>query len=85
MRDLFTEDFTELVVSGNGAANDAYEAINAYVTHVAPHLGERLTQWDVEAQGDPFGKYRIDDQIAKAGSFSVAGTVAPNRATLAST
>ena len=66
VRDLFTEDFTELVVSGNGAANDAYEAINAYVAHVAPHLGERLTQWDVEAQGDPFGKYRIDDQIAKA-------------------
>ncbi|MEL4505958.1 Rne/Rng family ribonuclease [Luteococcus sp. H138] len=66
VRDLFTEDFTELVVAGNGGPEDAYEAINGYVTHVAPHLAERLTKWETETQGDPFAKHKIDDQIAKA-------------------
>ncbi|WP_420174957.1 Rne/Rng family ribonuclease [Luteococcus sp. OSA5] len=66
VRDLFTEDFAELVVAGNGGQEDAYEAINGYVTHVAPHLAERLTKWDTAEQGDPFAKYKIDEQIAKA-------------------
>ncbi|SJN22530.1 Cytoplasmic axial filament protein CafA and Ribonuclease G [Luteococcus japonicus LSP_Lj1] len=66
VRDLFTEDFSELVVSGNGGPEDAYEAINGYVTHVAPHLAERLTKWDTAEQGDPFAKHKIDEQIAKA-------------------
>ncbi|WP_394275582.1 Rne/Rng family ribonuclease [Luteococcus sp.] len=66
VRDLFTEDFSELVVAGNGGPEDAYETINGYVTHVAPHLAGRLTKWETEAQGDPFAKYKIDEQIAKA-------------------
>ncbi|MEL4356886.1 MULTISPECIES: Rne/Rng family ribonuclease [unclassified Luteococcus] len=66
VRDLFTEDFQELVVAGNGGPEDAYEAINGYVTHVAPHLAERLTKWDTESQGDLFAKHKIDEQISKA-------------------
>ena len=45
VRDLFTEDFSELVVAGNGTANDAYEAVEAYVGHVAPHLADRLRRY----------------------------------------
>lgn len=66
VRDLFTEDFKELVVAGHGGPDDAYEVINDYVTHVAPHLADRLVKWDPEAKGDPFTKYRIDEQIGKA-------------------
>jgi len=66
VRDLFTEDFSELVIAGNGQTNDAWDTIEAYVSHVAPHLRDRLTRWSTDDQGDPFGQYRIDDQIAKA-------------------
>ncbi|MGO4957732.1 Rne/Rng family ribonuclease [Luteococcus sp. Sow4_B9] len=66
VRDLFTEDFSELVVAGNGGSEDAYEAINGYVSHVAPHLADRLTRWDTQSQGDLFTKHKIDEQIAKA-------------------
>ena len=66
VRDLFTEDFSELIISGNGGMNDAYDAIEAYVGHVAPHLADRLRRWDGEAEGDVFGAYRLDEQIAKA-------------------
>ena len=66
VRDLFTEDFKELVVAGNGGTNDAFEVINDYVTHVAPHLADRLVKWDPQSNGDPFAKYRVDEQIGKA-------------------
>lgn len=66
VRDLFTEDFSQLVVSGGEGADDAYESIEAYVSHVAPHLSERVHKWDADAQGDLFAKNRIDEQIAKA-------------------
>ena len=66
VRDLFTEDFSELIISGNGGMNDAYDSIEAYVGHVAPHLGDRMRRWDIEAEGDVFGAYRLDEQIAKA-------------------
>ncbi|HEY5978921.1 MAG TPA: Rne/Rng family ribonuclease [Microlunatus sp.] len=66
VRDLFTEDFAELIIQGNGSGTDAYEAVDAYVEHVAPHLHERLSRWDVEADGDLFAKYRLDEQISKA-------------------
>ncbi|HEX2857937.1 MAG TPA: Rne/Rng family ribonuclease [Propionibacteriaceae bacterium] len=66
VRDLFTEDFGELVISGNGGAADAFDTIEAYVTHVAPHLHERVKRWDSDADGDLFAKHRIDEQIAKA-------------------
>jgi len=66
VRDLFTEDFQQLVVAGNGGPEDAYEIVEAYVQHVAPTLTDRLVRWDTEAQGDPFAQYRVDEQIAKA-------------------
>ena len=66
VRDLFTEDFAELIIQGNGSGTDAYEAVDAYVEHVAPHLHDRMSRWDVEADGDLFAKYRLDEQISKA-------------------
>ena len=65
VRDLFTEDFSELIISGNGGMNDAYDSIEAYVRHVAPHLGDRMRRWDQQAEGDVFAAYRLDEQIAK--------------------
>ena len=66
VRDLFTEDFTNLVVDSNGKADDAYDTVSAYVNHVAPHLADRVKQWDHDPDGDLFTKHRIDEQIAKA-------------------
>ncbi len=63
VRDLFTEDFSELIIQGNGGMNDAYDSVEAYVTHVAPHLKDRLRRWDSDA--DLFTEYRLDEQIAK--------------------
>src|SRR5215217_730599 len=65
VRDLFTEDFSELIIQGNGGMNDAYDSVEAYVSHVGPHLKDRLRRWDPEADGDLFGAYRLDEQIAK--------------------
>ena len=63
VRDLFTEDFSELIISGNGGMTDAYDSVEAYVAHVAPHLKDRLRRW--ESDHDLFGEYRLDEQIAK--------------------
>jgi ribonuclease E len=65
VRDLFTEDFSELIISGNGGMNDAHDSIEAYVRHVAPHLIDRLRRWDEQNEGDVFAAYRLDEQIAK--------------------
>uniref|UniRef100_UPI0038991D17 Rne/Rng family ribonuclease n=1 Tax=Desertihabitans brevis TaxID=2268447 RepID=UPI0038991D17 len=66
VRDLFTEDFSSLVVDGNAGQNDAYETVESYVGHVAPHLADRLQRWDSEEKGDVFAAHRLDEQIAKA-------------------
>lgn len=66
VRDLFTEDFARLVVDGNGKANDAYDSVEGYVTHVAPHLAERLEHWDRAGRGDLFDNHRVHEQVAKA-------------------
>ncbi|MGA9343619.1 MAG: Rne/Rng family ribonuclease, partial [Nocardioidaceae bacterium] len=60
VRDLFTEDFAKLVISGD----DAWDMVDGYVQHVAPDLIERLERF--EGDGDVFSSYRIDEQIAKA-------------------
>jgi ribonuclease E len=65
VRDLFTEDFSELIIQGNGSLTDAYDAVEAYVNHVAPHLKDRLRRWDGSDGRDLFGEYRLDEQIAK--------------------
>ncbi len=66
VRDLFTEDFGRLVVDGNGKGEDAWDTVDAYVSHVAPHLKERLEHWNRAEAGDLFQANRIDEQIAKA-------------------
>lgn len=65
IRDLFTADFSELVIAGNGGSDDAYDTIKAYVDHVAPEMASRLTHWE-DADKDPFAEHRIDEQVAKA-------------------
>ena len=60
IRDVFIEDFTELVVSGE----ESLETIRQYLESVAPELIERLVQY---ASGDDvFDNYRLGDQIIKA-------------------
>ncbi|TCM43609.1 ribonuclease E/G [Kribbella sp. VKM Ac-2568] len=60
VRDLFTEDFTKLVISGD----DAFDQVKEYVSDVAPHLADRVEKWS--GDGDVFSNYRIDEQIKKA-------------------
>jgi ribonuclease E len=60
VRDLFTEDFAKLVISGDRA----YDQVREYVTSVAPHLADRVEKWS--GDGDVFASYRIDEQIKKA-------------------
>ncbi len=65
VRDLFTEDFSELVIDGNGGEDDAYDQLADYLENVAPHLRERVVRWDRAQKGDVFAHYRLDEQIAK--------------------
>jgi ribonuclease E len=60
VRDVFNEDFSKLIVSGD----EAWDTIEAYVTYVAPDLVGRLEKWTKDE--DIFAASRIDEQIAKA-------------------
>ena len=60
IRDLFNSDITSLVVDGD----DAWAAVSDYVLSVAPELAERVGRY--VGDGDIFGHYRVDEQIAKA-------------------
>ncbi|MCU1571938.1 MAG: ribonuclease [Micrococcaceae bacterium] len=60
VRDVFNEDFSKLIVSGE----DAWDTIEAYVTYVAPDLVDRLEKWTSDE--DIFASHRIDEQISKA-------------------
>src|SRR5699024_5189715 len=42
VRDLFTEDFSELVIAGNGTSEDAYDNIMPYLDQDAPHHADRM-------------------------------------------
>ncbi|MFC7620865.1 Rne/Rng family ribonuclease [Microlunatus sp. GCM10028923] len=66
VRDLFTEDFAELIVQGNGGTADSYDVIQSYVGHVAPHLADRMKRWEGDENSDLFAEFRLDEQIAKA-------------------
>ena len=65
VRDLFTEDFTRLIIQGD----DAWDLVDGYVSHVAPDLRERLERYRPDDEGndgrDLFASYRVDEQIAK--------------------
>jgi ribonuclease E len=60
VRDIFNEDFSKLVVFGE----DAWDTVEAYISHVAPDLVPRLEKWT--GTEDVLTAYRIDEQIAKA-------------------
>jgi ribonuclease E len=60
VRDIFNEDFAELIVSGA----DVWDTLRDYLGYVAPDLIERMRRWDEEK--DVFAAHRIDEQLAKA-------------------
>ncbi|HEY6315755.1 MAG TPA: Rne/Rng family ribonuclease [Streptosporangiaceae bacterium] len=60
IRDVFNEDFNNLVVAGD----EGWDTVDDYVRYVAPHLADRLTRWQEDR--DVFAAYRIDEQLAKA-------------------
>jgi ribonuclease E len=68
IRDLFNEDFGQLIVSGE----DAWTTINEYVSSVAPELVSKLNKYEAAdssggvAAPDVFAVHRIDEQLAKA-------------------
>ncbi|WP_366180068.1 Rne/Rng family ribonuclease [Actinomyces timonensis] len=59
VRDVFNEDFRQLVVAGR----DAWRTISEYVTELSPDLADRLQHW-VEPE-DVFTAHRVDEQLAK--------------------
>ena len=59
IRDIFNEDFAELVVQGDSE----WEMIHGYVEQVAPDLLPRLRR---EVAGDVFSDSRINEQLLKA-------------------
>jgi ribonuclease E len=59
VRDVFNEDFTRLVVQGDGA----WKTICDYVDSVAPELAPRLGKHT--GTGDVFHDLRIDEQLMK--------------------
>jgi ribonuclease E len=63
VRDVFNEDISRLVVSGD----DTWDTLQAYVSHVAPDLVPRLSRWEPRPDGpdDVFAAHRVDEQIAK--------------------
>ncbi len=61
VRDLFTEDFSKLVIEGD----DAWDTVSAYVESMAPDLSERVEKYQRNGAGDIFSTYRIDEQIHK--------------------
>jgi len=60
VRDIFNEDFNELIVNGD----TIWQTLHDYVQFVAPDLEPRLQKW-VEPQ-DLYTRYRIEEQLAKA-------------------
>jgi ribonuclease E len=59
VRDLFNEDFRELVVQGD----EAYDMVESYLAHVSPDLVARLRRH--VGVSDVFAEKRIDEQILK--------------------
>ncbi|HET9170294.1 MAG TPA: Rne/Rng family ribonuclease [Actinospica sp.] len=60
VRDIFNEDFSKLIVSGD----TAYKTVHEYLSGVAPELAERVEHWTGET--DVFSVYRVEEQLAKA-------------------
>lgn len=59
IRDIFNEDFKELIISGE----QAWENISDYVSKLSPELKDRLIKWTDDK--DVFAVHRVDEQLAK--------------------
>ncbi|MBM0240361.1 Rne/Rng family ribonuclease, partial [Micromonospora sp. ATA32] len=59
VRDLFNEDFRELVIEGD----ESYGMVESYLSHVSPDLVDRVRRY--VGTTDVFAEYRIDEQILK--------------------
>jgi ribonuclease E len=59
VRDLFNEDFRELVIEGD----QSYDMVESYLSHVSPDLVARLRRH--VGTTDVFAAHRIDEQILK--------------------
>ncbi|MEV4498349.1 Rne/Rng family ribonuclease [Micromonospora arborensis] len=59
VRDLFNEDFRELVIEGE----QSYDVVESYLSHVSPDLVDRVRRH--VGTSDVFAEYRIDEQIIK--------------------
>ena len=59
VRDIFNEDFAELIIEGN----ETYETVKAYVDELSPELSDRVSKW--VGTEDVFHAYRVDEQLAK--------------------
>ncbi|BDZ50025.1 hypothetical protein GCM10025867_22660 [Frondihabitans sucicola] len=60
VRDVFNEDFHQLVIDGD----EARETIEQYLTAVAPDLLDRVSAY--EGDKDSFDEFRLNEQIDKA-------------------
>ncbi|WP_347878218.1 Rne/Rng family ribonuclease [Frigoribacterium faeni] len=60
VRDVFNEDFHEMVIDGD----DAYDTLQSYLSAVAPDLLDRVKRY--EGDRDAFDEYRLNEQIEKA-------------------
>ncbi len=60
IRDVFNEDFTKLIVSGDAA----WKEVSSYIDSVAPDLADRVQRWDGEQ--DVFTHHRVAESLAKA-------------------
>ena len=60
VRDIFNEDFSKLVVSGD----QGWDLVHEYVRYVAPHLADRLEHW--QSDDDAFAHFRVDEHLARA-------------------
>ncbi|MGP9723829.1 translation initiation factor IF-2 N-terminal domain-containing protein [Corynebacterium sp. AOP40-9SA-29] len=64
VRDMFNEDFNELVVDGNRS----WQRVRDYVHRMAPDLESRVVRWNPEEHGgdDVFAAYELDAQLSNA-------------------
>ncbi|WP_313770384.1 translation initiation factor IF-2 N-terminal domain-containing protein [Corynebacterium anserum] len=69
VRDIFNEDFTELIVEGE----QSWSTVRDYVGRMAPDLKDRVVKWHPQRNGgqDVFAAMNLDEQLAKALSRKV--------------
>ena len=69
VRDMFNEDFNELVVDGEASTRTVVN----YIKRMAPDLVDKVVTWDRSAHDgqDAFAAYELDDQLTAALSQKV--------------